>query len=156
MSEDINYKEDVILPAVKRGAEILDEALPGWHKAINLRLLNLATPNPNNPNNPASTPGTGCILCQLDAYLDEDLHLRLPRNPIRLKDFGDYNDGLKWLEYHLGDEINGDVYGFDIIDEYEDDDGEIWTNPYPASEYYTILDNLWKEEIAIRTGSSNQ
>lgn len=43
-----NFKRDAIIPSVKRGAELLDEVLPGWNKAINQRLLNLATAFPSN------------------------------------------------------------------------------------------------------------
>lgn len=157
MMSDFNFKRDAIIPSVKKGAELLDEALPGWHKAINQRLLNLATPNPKGNNNGLyAQEGTGCILCQLDLYLDEESDLRLPYNqPIRLKDFGDYNDGLRWLQHYAGEHIDGEKYGFDIMDEFEDDDGEIWENPYTASAYYTMLDDLWKEEIAIRTESGS-
>lgn len=150
-----NFKRDAIVPSVRKGAELLDESLPGWHKAINQRLLNLATPNPTNINNSHAQEGTGCILCQLDHYLDHEDHEALPRQPIRLKDFGDYNDGLHSLQNYSGEYIDGEKYGFDIMDEFEDEDGEVWVNPYDPSTYYAILDDLWKEEIAIRTTSSS-
>jgi len=61
---DFNFKRDAIIPSVKRGAELLDEALPGWHKVINQRLLNLATPSPKRTYRSYAQEGTGCILCQ--------------------------------------------------------------------------------------------
>lgn len=150
-----NFKRDAIVPSVKRGAELLDEALPGWHKAINQRLLNLATPNPTGIYGSHAQEGTGCILCQLDCYLDEESDLRLPYNqPIRLKDFGDYSEGLRSLREYSGQYFSPSIYGFDIMDEFEDEDGEVWDNPYDPSTYYVMLDDLWKEEIAIRTTSS--
>jgi hypothetical protein len=154
-----NYKEAVIMPAVKRGAELLDEVLPGWAKAINVRLLNLATPFPVIAYPSANAvEGTGCILCQLDHYLEsvraEDYSL--PRQPIRLKDFGTYSDGLQQLQEYMSDGYpDGGNYGFDIMDEFTDEDGDLWDNPYDSSTYYSILDELWKEEIAIRTTNSN-
>ncbi len=147
---DFNFKRDAIIPSVKRGAELLDEVLPGWHKVINQRLLNLATPRPKGTYGSYAQEGTGCILCQLDHYLDDEDH-SLPRQPIRLKDFGDYNDGLRSLREYSAEYIDGGKYGFDIMVGFEDDNGEIWDNPYSASTYYTMLDDLWKEEIAIRT-----
>ena len=149
-----NYKEAVIMPAVKRGAELLDEALPGWAKAINTRLLNLATPNPKHVEQFAdAVEGTGCILCQLDKYLDDERDKRLPSTPIQLREFGEYTNGLSSLRRYLGDDIHEGLHGFDILDEW--DTGEEWYNEYDSSTYYRILDDYWKEEIELRLGSSN-
>lgn len=53
------------------------------------------------------------------------------------------------------DHLYGFEYGFDVMHVFIDDDGEVWDNPYDHSTYYSLLDELWKEEIAIRTTNSN-
>jgi hypothetical protein len=151
-----NYKEAVIMPAVKRGAELLDEVLPGWAKAINVRLLNLATPFPVNVSNANGVEGTGCILCQLDHYLDTELDKRLPNTPIRLSEFGVYVDGLTALKEIVDPDFDEGFHGFDILDEWEDPDTlDWWENDYDSSDYYRILDSLWKEEIELRLENTN-
>lgn len=151
----MNFKEEVIIPSVERGAELLDEIAPGWANAVNLRLLNLAaaSPDPTYTIDGAKS-GTGCILCQLDHFLDEDE--RIPNSPISLRDFGDYNDGLQRIADYMGHEVDGSIYGFDIIDEVEDEDGELHENPYDASHYYSILDKLWKNQINRRLKNGNK
>lgn len=133
------FTEEVLKKNVAKGADLLDNILPGWADVINVRRLKIkqAMPDPNT--------GDACILCQLDHFISEESRKRLPGETLEVEDFGNYSEAVEIIQWEIDDDFEGDLYGFDLSNNFR------YKRPgLTADREYAILDELWKEEIEDR------
>lgn len=143
---DIIWIEDYLVPNVERGAQMLDRNMPGWAKIINTRNLDLSSSSPS----PDRDDYTGCILCQIDNYIEES---RIPSRPLDWRKFGSFTDAWNKInesDWSIPDGLTASDFGFDCYGA-----GCLSVSyPPPAVDdlEYDILDKLWLAEIERRLG----
>ena len=137
--EDIQWVEDHLVPNVEAGAEMLDANMPGWAKIINTRLLDLSA------SSASAATGKGCVLCQIDNYIEKDA---LPQTRLNSADFGHFTDAwdkIREYEWVRTAGLTAGDLGFDCYNSGGATSSSFLPSNVDLIEY-EILDVLWTAE----------